>query len=42
MSARMGALWRRDRPDLKLPRFRGVFDGFVDYGSAVTTSMIAS
>ena len=24
---------------LKLPRFRGVFDGFVDYGSMVTTSI---
>jgi hypothetical protein len=27
---------------LKLPRFRGVFDGFVDYGSVVTTSIMAS
>jgi hypothetical protein len=27
---------------LKLPRFRGVFDGFVDYDSVVTTSIIAS
>jgi hypothetical protein len=29
-------------PELKLPRFRGVFDGFVNYGSVVTTSIIAS
>jgi hypothetical protein len=29
-------------PRLKLPRFRGVFDGFVDYGSVVTTSIMAS
>ena len=28
--------------DLKLPRFGGVFDGFVDYGSVVATSIIAS
>jgi hypothetical protein len=28
--------------ELKLPRFRGVFDGFVDYGSVVTTSIMAS
>jgi hypothetical protein len=27
---------------VRLPRFRGVFNGFVDYGSVVTTSMIAS
>jgi hypothetical protein len=27
---------------VKLPRFRGVFDGFVDYGSVVTTSIMAS
>jgi hypothetical protein len=27
---------------LKLPRFGGVFDGFVDYGSVVATSIIAS
>jgi hypothetical protein len=27
---------------VKLPRFRGVFDGFVDYVSVVTTAMIAS
>jgi hypothetical protein len=27
---------------MKLPRFRGVFNGFDDYGSVVTTSMIAS
>jgi hypothetical protein len=28
--------------ELKLPRFRGVFDGFIDYGSVVTTSIMAS
>jgi hypothetical protein len=27
---------------VKLPRFGGVFDGFVDYGSVVATSIIAS
>jgi len=27
---------------MKLPRFGGVFDGFVDYGSVVATSIIAS
>jgi hypothetical protein len=27
---------------LKLPRLRGVFDGFVDYVSVVMTSIIAS
>jgi CRISPR system Cascade subunit CasA len=27
---------------LKLPRFGGVFDGFVDYGSVVATSIVAS
>jgi hypothetical protein len=27
---------------MKLPRLRGEFDGFVDYGSVVTTSLIAS
>ena len=27
---------------LKLPRLCGVFDGFVDYDSVVTTSIIAS
>jgi hypothetical protein len=27
---------------LKLPRFRGVFDSYVDYGSVVTTSIMAS
>jgi hypothetical protein len=30
------------RDGVKLPRFRGVFDGFVDYGSVVTTSIMAS
>jgi hypothetical protein len=30
------------RLTLKLPRLRGVFDGFVDYDSVVTTSIIAS
>jgi hypothetical protein len=33
---------RAIRACLKLPRFRGVFDGFVDYGSVVAVSMIAS
>jgi hypothetical protein len=33
---------RRVSLRLKLPRFRGVFDGFVDYGFVVTTSIIAS
>jgi hypothetical protein len=28
--------------DLKLPRFRGVFDAYVDYGSVVTTSIAVS
>jgi hypothetical protein len=28
--------------ELKLPRFRGVFDGYFDYGSVVTTSIMAS
>jgi hypothetical protein len=39
-----GDLYRRTPPgtDVKLPRFRGVFDGFVDYGSVVTTSIMAS
>jgi hypothetical protein len=27
---------------LKLPRFRGVFDSYVDYGAVVTMSFIAS
>jgi len=27
---------------MKLPRFGGVFGGFVDYGSVVATSIIAS
>jgi hypothetical protein len=33
---------RAQRGTLKLPRFGGVFDGFVDYGSVVATSIIAS
>ena len=31
-----------DALSLKLPRFRRVFDGFVDYGSVVTASVVAS
>ena len=27
---------------LKLPRFRGVFDGYIDYVSVVTTSIAVS
>ena len=30
------------RDGLKLPRFRGVFGGNVDYGSVLTTSIMAS
>ena len=47
------SLWRRsvsalpagagpDQGGVKLPRFRGVFDVSVDYGSALTTSIMAS
>jgi hypothetical protein len=41
-SANVSAHCRGAPGGLKLPRFRGVFDGFVNYGSVVTTSIIAS
>ena len=37
-----GTVIAAERDALKLPRFGGVFDGFVDYGSVVATSIIAS